>query len=97
MGSLSTGITNSSGIASVTVSNISAETTFTCSYQSVTDTCTVTVQTYIFYDDASVDHSSTLFGEHISLRNSGTGSATYNNNGYYVQIYLHQGMKMFSM
>ena len=46
--SLYTGITNSSGIASVTVSNISAETTFTCSYQSVTDTCTVTVQTYIF-------------------------------------------------
>ena len=38
----------------------------------------------IFDEDGSVDHSSTLFGEHISLRNSGTGTVTYNNNGYYV-------------
>lgn len=52
------GITNSSGVASVTVSNVSTATTFTASYSNVSDTCTVTVQTYGFYDDASVDNSS---------------------------------------
>ena len=41
--SLITGITNSSGVASVTVSNLSSDTVFTCSYSNVTDTCTVTV------------------------------------------------------
>lgn len=40
--------------------------------------------TVIFDEDGSVDHSSTLFGSYISLRNSGTATATYNNNGYYV-------------
>ena len=37
------GITNNSGVASVTVSNLSSDTTFTCSYANVSDTCTVTV------------------------------------------------------
>ncbi len=38
-----TGITNSSGVATVTVTGISSNTTFTCSYGKVSDTCTVTV------------------------------------------------------
>ena len=45
---------------------------------------TPTPSTVIFDEDGSVDHSSTLFGSYISLRNSGTATATYNNNGYYV-------------
>lgn len=48
MGSLSTGITNNDGIAQVTVSNISGTVTFICSYQSVTDTCTVTTSSVIY-------------------------------------------------
>ena len=77
MGSLITGITNSSGIASVTVSNISAETTFTCSYQSVTDTCTVTVQTYLFYDggvtgNVNTDYTNVGTGIQISVTSTGT-------------------------
>lgn len=51
-------ITNSSGIAIVTVSNISAETTFTATYSNVSDICTVTVSQFIFYDDATTDNSS---------------------------------------
>lgn len=82
-GSVYNGITNSQGIASVTVSNVSTATTFTASYSNVSDTCQVIVSSYIFYDDASVDHSSTLFGNHISLRNSGTATVGYNANGYY--------------
>jgi len=57
-GSFNTGLTNSSGIAQVIVSNISAETTFTCSYSNVSDTATVTVSQYLFYDDATSDNSS---------------------------------------
>ena len=55
--SLYTGITDSTGLATVTVS-VSSTTTFTCSYSNVSDTATVTVSQYIFYDDASVDNSS---------------------------------------
>ena len=41
-------ITNSSGVGTVTVSNVSSETTFTASYQSVTDSCIVTVSSVIY-------------------------------------------------
>ena len=51
--SLYTGITNSSGIASVTVNNISSQTTFTATYSNVSTQCTVTVSSYIFYDEGS--------------------------------------------
>ena len=57
-GSVYNGITNSQGIASVTVSNISTTITFTASYSNVSDTATVTVSQYLFYDDATVDNSS---------------------------------------
>lgn len=56
--SVYSGITNSSGVVSVTVSNISAETTFTASYSNVSDTCIVSVPSYLFFDDASTDNSS---------------------------------------
>ena len=55
--SLYTGITDSTGLATVTVS-VSSTTTFTCSYSNVSDTCQVIVSSYIFYDDATVDNSS---------------------------------------
>ena len=80
--SLYTGITDSTGLATVTVS-VSATTTFTCSYQGVSDTCTVTATVYLINDDASVDNSSTLFGNSIGLRNSGTNTTGWNNAGYY--------------
>lgn len=52
-----TGITNTNGLASITVS-VSSETTFTCTYNTVSDTCTVNVVTYYFIDDCSVDNTS---------------------------------------
>ena len=78
-----TATTDSNGVATATIS-FSGSTTLTASIGGATDTATITVASYIINDDASVDNSSTLFGEHISLRNSGTATATYNNNGYYV-------------
>ena len=56
-GSVYNGITNSQGIASVTVSNVSTATTFTASYSNVSATCTVTVQTYLFYDACDTDNT----------------------------------------
>lgn len=59
-----TATTNSNGIATVTVNNISTDTTFTATYQNVSDTCTVTVPSPIlFYDSCSSDNTSqyTLF------------------------------------
>lgn len=46
--SLYTGITNSTGVVEVTVSNITSDTTFTCNYSNVSDTCTVTVSRVIY-------------------------------------------------
>ena len=46
--SVYTGITNSTGVAEVTVSNITSDTTFTCSYSNVSDTCIVTVSRVIY-------------------------------------------------
>ena len=52
------GITNNNGVATVTVTGISATTTFTCTYSNVSDTCSVVATSYIFYDDCSVDNTS---------------------------------------
>ncbi len=80
--SFNTGITNSNGIASVTVSNISSETTFTATYQNVSAVCTVSALTYIINDDASADNQSTLFGSSIALRN-GANTTSWDSTGYY--------------
>lgn len=77
--SLYTGITNSSGIASVTVSNITAETTFTASYSNVSDTATVTVQTGWFDPCTSSDKLSG-YGSYINLRDTTSQSITLEYN-----------------
>ena len=76
--SLYSGITNSNGVATITVTNIAVETTFTCSYNNVTDTCTVTVSNVLFYDDATTDSSSRY------TRANTNCSFTYDSDGYYV-------------
>lgn len=51
-----TGTTNSSGVATATVS-VSATSTITATYNNVTDTCTVTVQTAVYYANDFSDSS----------------------------------------
>ena len=82
--SLYTGLTNSSGVAEVTVSNISGTVTFTCSYSNVSAQCTVTGQTYLFYDDCTSDRSNDYANASIQA-SSRTNylPLTYNSNGYY--------------
>ena len=52
-----TATTNSSGVATATVT-FSASGTLTATYSNVSDTATVTVQTYLFYDACSSDNTS---------------------------------------
>lgn len=83
-GSSYTCITNSNGIGSCTVSNISASTTFTASYSNVSDTATVNPMTYLMNEDASTDNSSNVFGDAYALRNNGTNTIAWNSGGYYL-------------
>ena len=73
--SFNTGLTDSTGVATVTVS-VSADTTFTASYSNVSAQCTVTGQTYLFFDDCSTNRIS-------EYTTKGNQSITYNSNGYY--------------
>ena len=69
-------ITNSSGVGTVTVSNVSSETTFTASYQGATDTCTVTVgPSYLFYDDCTSSSGLSNYGSSISIWKTNTATA----------------------
>lgn len=61
--SVYSGITDSSGVATVTVSNISAETTFTASYSGATATCTVTTHTIIFDDSTEYTETRSVSGD----------------------------------
>ena len=72
--SLYTGITDSSGVATVTVS-VSAETTFTASYSNVSDVCTVTVQTG-WFDPCTSSDNLTGYGSYINLRDNTSQSIT---------------------
>ena len=87
--SLYSSITNSSGIATVTVT-VNSDTTFTASYSNVSANCTVTVPTYLFYDDCSSASGLSNYGASITVyRGSGTGSISYDsqNNAYHITGY----------
>ena len=45
-------------MATVTVTGVTAQTTFTASYSGAIATCTVNVQSYLFYDDCSTNNTS---------------------------------------
>lgn len=74
--SLYTGITDSTGVATVTVTGVSAETTFTASYLTTTATCTVTVQTETILWQPALDGTDTY-----TNYNSSTGSPCTASNG----------------
>ena len=77
--SLYTCLTDNNGIATVTVSNVSVLTTFTASYSNVSAQCTVTVPSYLFYDDCSSSSRLSEYGSYVSLFGTmGNGTITYN-------------------
>lgn len=82
--SVYTGITDNTGLATVTV-NVNSETTFTASYSNVSATCTVVVQSsYLFWDEVTSDRSGEYRNESLqSSTKTGYLSMSYNSNGYY--------------
>ena len=87
--SLCTGITNSNGVASFTLTGLTTSATYTCSYSNVSDTCTVTVApTYLFYDACDSAIRLSNYGTPIkSYKGSASGSITYDSteNAYALQ------------
>ena len=79
-----TGTTNSSGVATATVS-VTETSTITATYGSATDTCTVTVQTYLFYDECNSSEGLSNYGTARNSRTSTSYSAslTLTDNSYY--------------
>ena len=76
--SLFTGITNNDGVAQVTVNNVSGTVTFTGSYSNVSATCTVTAQSYLFYDACDSSSGLSNYGTLHKLRtNSVDGTLSY--------------------
>lgn len=76
--SLYSGITDNNGIVTVTVT-VNSDTTFTASYSNVSANCSVTVPTYLFYDDCSSSSRLSEYGNYVSLfGTSGNGTITYN-------------------
>ena len=64
-----TATTNSSGVATATVT-FSASGTLTASYSNVSDTATVTVQTYLFYDACDSSSGLSNYGSSVIIRGS---------------------------
>ena len=93
-----TGITNSSGVAEVTVTGVSGTVTFTCTYSNVSDTCTVTGSSYIV-DISGMTDQSNEFGSILNFRSngsSGSGSMSYDStNHYYVFASTSTGQERF--
>ena len=68
-------------MATVLVS-VSAETTFTASYSNVSANCTVTVPTYLFYDDCSSASGISQYGNSILLKGTSTNNLTFSTDHY---------------
>ena len=82
-----TATTDSSGVATATV-NFTSSGTLTATYSNVSDTATVTVQTYIFYDEGSASGVSNYSTAHI-LETGGTTTFTLTwdttENAYHIE------------
>ena len=68
-------------MATVTVSGLSSDTTFTASYSNVSANCTVTVPTYLFYDDCSINNTS-QYGSKIDVKGNTTNALTFSTDHY---------------
>lgn len=87
-----TATTDSNGVATATVT-FSASGTLTATYSNVNDTATVTVQTYLFYDDCSTDRRSEYsFISGGSWKTTGSVSYDSTNHCYNITTASSEGM-----
>lgn len=79
--SFNTGITDNTGVATVTVT-CSADITLTATYSNVSSTCSVIYgSSYLFYDDCSINNTS-QYGNYIVVRSPSSGSLAFNTDHY---------------
>ena len=90
-------ITNSSGVATFSLTGLTTSATYTCTYQNVSDTCTVNLATYLFYDSgvtgsANSNYTKSNSNMTISVGDNGTTvSASANSDCFYYENVLLQG------
>ena len=90
-------ITNSDGVASFSLTGLTTSATYTCTYQNVSDTCTVNLATYLFYDSgvtgsANSNYTKSNSNMTISVGDNGTTvSASANSDCFYYENVLLQG------
>lgn len=87
--SLYSGITDNSGVATVTVT-VNSDTTFTASYSNVSANCTVTVPTYLFYDDCSSSSGLDQYGASKNFYGGSQSTATLSYDST-ENAYLYEG------
>ena len=99
-GGTGTGTTNSSGVATINVTGVTASGTLTASFQSATATATVTYSPYIFYDDCSSSSGlSNYASSSTPLRSNGTNTLTYDSTeeAYLMQVTTQYSESMRSI
>lgn len=69
-------MTDSNGVATFNLTGLSSSGTYTCSYSNVSDSCTITVVSYLFYDDCTTDMSS-QYGTVHQLKSNASVTLTY--------------------
>lgn len=81
-------ITNQYGVATFSLTGLTTSATYTCTYQNVSDTCTVTVQSYLFYDACNSSSGLSNYGTPIGVGSTiSTNYTSYNSteNAYDVR------------
>ena len=98
-GTTVTATTNSSGVATFNLTGISSDCTITATYDNVSDTATITVQSGYIVDISGMTDQSSEFGSILDFRstgNSGSGSMSYDStNHYYVLASTGTGQERF--
>ena len=88
-------ITNQYGVATFSLTGLTTSATYTCTYQNVSDTCTVTVQSYLFYDACNSSSGLSNYGTPIGVGSTiSTNYTSYNSteNAYDVRTNGDWGM-----
>ena len=94
-GSVYSSITNSLGVATFNLTGLTTSATYTCTYSNVSDTCTVTVQSYLFYDACDSADGLSNYGTPVGVGSTiSTNYTSYNSteNAYDVRTNGDWGM-----
>lgn len=88
--------TDSNGVATTTLTGLTSDITLTVSYSNVSDTCSITVVNYLFYDACDSSTGLSNYGSIIQVENSTSATMTYDSTmNAYLLSSTGSGMKIF--